>query len=511
MKTMLKAACFGTLTAGLIFAACSPFGGASIFNCEQDSQCAPNGTCRQPEALCVFPNESCASGEQYGAHSGSMSGKCVGGDLPPVDAPLDAPTTCTPSAKSCFNHAVETCRADGEGFDPALKQQCAITCTTSGTIECTGAATNIALTDQQMCNANGTALSLSPPTGATVTINATEITCTPACNAANQTTIPRTAAAPNNFFCLSSIMIPAGVTVTAGTNITNGVTLFSHGAVVINSDISFSGGNAAGVVNANNNDDTPGTAGPGGFPGANPSGDNAAGQNGPGPTGTTCGGRGGGTGGGGGDRAGAGGGGAGNHSNGGTGGDARNGQNQTVAGGAAGNTTTACSTPELKPLVGGAGGGGGGDGACGQGNACGWPGGGGGGALHIVSRSMISGIGNLDANGGEGFGVDNEPGGAGGGGAGGGILLEAPMVSMTGALRVNGGTGGKSNAVANGGAGGATGTPGGTDGGDAVNANQGGAGGGGAGGRIRINASNAACTGASPTASCTTGALRTAP
>lgn len=510
MKGMLRAALFGTLLAGgLVSTACSPFGGASVFHCDTDSQCSPGGTCKQPEGLCTVPNATCAGGQEWGPHSGSMSGQCVGDEMM-ADAAIDAPTMCTPNAKSCFNHAVETCKATGDGFDPALKEPCALTCSETGGAACVGAATNIALADQQACNADGTALALSPAAGTTVTINQADITCAPQCNAGGTTTIPRTSATPNSFFCLAAINIPAGVTITVGAGVTSGVTLFSHGAVVINSDIHFDGGNATGVLNNTTNDDLAGLGGPGGGAGGGPSGDNNNGVAGSGTL--TCGGRGGLTGGTAGARAGSGGGGGGNHSAGGTGGDGRTGVGATVTGGVAG-TATNCSTPELRPLVGGNGGGGGGDGACGVGNPCGWPGGGGG-ALHLVSRSMISGSGLLSASGGNGFGEATEPGGGGGGGSGGAILLEAPMVNYTGNLAVNGGNGGLSNAAAAGGTGATGGTPTGGDGGDANANDQGGAGAGGASGRIRINADNASaasCATASPTASCTTGALRTAP
>jgi hypothetical protein len=46
-----------------------------------------------------------------------MSGKCVGDEVM-VDAPLDAPTMCTPNAKTCFNHAIETCRQQAMATTP---------------------------------------------------------------------------------------------------------------------------------------------------------------------------------------------------------------------------------------------------------------------------------------------------------------------------------------------------------------------------------------------------------
>lgn len=505
MKTMLRAAVFGTLTAGLTIAACSPFGGASAFHCEQDSQCSP-GTCKQDEGLCVVANSECASGQSYGEHSGNLSGKCVG-DGGNADAGIDAPTSCTANEKSCFNNAVETCKADGAGFDPAMREPCALTCTQSGPPVCL-AASNVAVSDQLACNASTTAVALAPAAGATVTFNANDITCSPACNGGGTTTIPRAAAAPNNVYCLAGITIPSGVTITAAPNIANGITLYSQGPVVIDAAINFNGGNAAGVLDGMTNNEAPGAGGPGGFIGATAVA-TGNGNNGGGPS--TCGGRGGVSAGGGAIAKGGGGGGGGNQAVGGTGGTAIN----AAATGGAGGTALVCSMPDLRPLAGGPGGGGGGDGGCGQDVQCGWPGGGGGGALHIVSRSSISGSGTLTANGGSGFGDDTTEadGGAGGGGAGGGILLEAPSVTYAGALQVNGGNGGRSRSQITGGTG-ATGAT--VTGGNGANADTvgGGTGGGGAGGRVRINANNATsanCGTTSPSPSCTTGALRTSP
>ncbi len=506
MKAMLKAAFTGcAMTVGVFLAACSPFGGASVFHCEDQSQCSPGGTCTN--GLCTVPNGTCASGQEYGPNSGSMSGNCVGDDLPMPDAPIDAPTMCTPNAKTCFNHAIETCKAAGDGFDPAQKEQCALTCDTGATTCSPAVASNIPVNDQKACNATGAALALSPAAGTTVTIAQTQITCAPMCNAGGTTTIPRTTAAPNNFFCLAAINIPSGVTITV--TATSATTLFSHGAVVINSNVSFDGGDAAGALNgaAMTADDVPGNGGPGGFIGGALSNDNSAGLAGGGPcagglgavVGTCA------------TAAGGGGGGAGHVGTGGAGGNALNSAGATANGGTAG-TNTACTTPEARPLVGGSGGSGGGDGSCGAGIRCGWPGGGGGGALHVVSRSMISGTGTLSANGGNGFGEVTQQGGGGGGGAGGTLLLEAPMVTFTGPLQVDGGTGGVSNPGANAGTGATAGTVNGGPGGAAQANDRGGAGGGGGGGRIRINGNGAACPGTvSPTASCTAAALRTAP
>jgi hypothetical protein len=502
---MVKAALLVGTLAGVL-AACSPFGGASVFNCEQDSQCSPGGSCKLPEGLCTVPSASCPSGQEYGQHSGSMSGKCVGDEVV-VDAPIDAPTMCVPNAKTCFNHAIETCKAAGDGFDPAQKEQCALTCAEGTTTCSTAVASNIPVADQKACHATGAALALSPAAGATVTIAQTEITCAPMCNAGGATSIPRTSNTPNNFFCLAAINIPAGVTVNV--TATSATTLFSHGAVVINSNVSFDGGDATGALNGAGMtaDDVPGRGGPGGFIGGALSNSNGAGQAGMGP----CAGGVGAIAGADQNSAGAGGGGGGHVGTGGAGGNGLTNNGTTATGGTAG-VNTACSNAEARPLVGGSGGSGGGDGSCGAGVRCGWPGGGGGGALHVVSRSMISGTGTVSANGGNGFGEATQAGGGGGGGAGGTLLLEAPAVSFAGPLQVDGGTGGISNPGNNGGTGATAGNLNGGAGGAAQANDRGGAGGGGGGGRIRINANGAACpAGVSPTASCTAGALRTAP
>lgn len=504
MEAMLRAALVGTL-GGLFLAACSPFGGASVFHCDQDSQCSAGGACKLPEGLCTVPNGACATGQEYGPNSGSMSGKCVGDEIMP-DAPIDAPSSCTPNAKSCFNHAVETCKSTGDGFDPALREPCALTCTTGGTPTCVSA-TNIAANDQTMCNANNMAPALMPTTG-TVTINATDIACSAGCGG-GLNTIPRTSATPNNFYCLASINIPSGVNVSYA-GVTGGVTLFSSGPVVIAGTISFNGGNATGTADQDEANDTPGAGGPGGFTGGAAVTNDSPGNPGAGPGGTMCGGRGGSPAEAAAAGAGGGGGGGGNQGTGGTAGDSRS-QNLVAGQGGNGGTNTGCSTADGRPtLVGGAGGGGGADGAGGAGVQCGWPGGGGGGALQIVSRSMISGAGAITANGGTGYGDAAVAGGGGGGGAGGMILLEAPMVTFSGMLQVNGGNGGATDATA--GTGAATTAVNGGNGTDAATALQGGPGGGGGGGRIRINGNGATCPGtASPTASCTSGALRATP
>ncbi len=126
MNLMVKAGLtmIGFAAGGLLLGACSPFGGASAFHCTSDTQCSP-GTC-YTDGFCVVTDPSCASGIKYQENSGGMSNMCVGSDPPMIDAPIDAPDNCTPNEKSCFNNAIETCRADGTGFDPAQRVPCAL-------------------------------------------------------------------------------------------------------------------------------------------------------------------------------------------------------------------------------------------------------------------------------------------------------------------------------------------------------------------------------------------------
>ncbi|HWB79934.1 MAG TPA: LamG domain-containing protein [Nannocystaceae bacterium] len=52
---------------------------SGAFACEGDDQCDAGdaqGVC-QPEGVCSFPDDACASGQRYGDHSGALSGHCV--------------------------------------------------------------------------------------------------------------------------------------------------------------------------------------------------------------------------------------------------------------------------------------------------------------------------------------------------------------------------------------------------------------------------------------------------
>jgi hypothetical protein len=111
---------------------------------------------------------------------------------------------------------------------------------------------------------------------------------------------------------------------------------------------------------------------------------------------------------------------------------------------------SACGTPGLEPLLGGAGGGVAGYRASSSDDNR-TAGGGGGGALQLTARNAIEVTGVIDASGEGGAGTAQTAGytppgtdGGGGGGAGGALLLEAPTVTLGAAAIVvaNGGGGG---------------------------------------------------------------------
>lgn len=99
-------------------------------------------------------------------------------------------------------------------------------------------------------------------------------------------------------------------------------------------------------------------------------------------------------------------------------------------------------------------------------------GGGGGGAIQIVSRTMITVSGAIDASGGGGGAATSNTGvaaGGGGGGSGGAVLLEAPQVFVGGATAVVSTKGGGGGSM--GGSGGVVGADGGTTSGAASGGN----------------------------------------
>jgi hypothetical protein len=146
------------LTAGLLAVAwsgCSPFGGGSAFNCENDSQCNASigGVCELSVGLCSYPNSSCDSGRSFGNNSGPRSGDCVeDGTVQPPDAAID-----TPPGLACYgatNGMIKPCFATapmGELTLPAtIDTDTSGLCTTpmtGGGNFCLIAANNISVAD----------------------------------------------------------------------------------------------------------------------------------------------------------------------------------------------------------------------------------------------------------------------------------------------------------------------------------------------------------------------------
>jgi len=64
---------------GLGLGAVLACGGAALFPCGDDAECQDGGVggvC-QPEGVCSFPDDECASGQRFGSHSGGLSNECV--------------------------------------------------------------------------------------------------------------------------------------------------------------------------------------------------------------------------------------------------------------------------------------------------------------------------------------------------------------------------------------------------------------------------------------------------
>jgi len=346
---------------------------------------------------------------------------------------------------------------------------------------------------------------LDPPVGATLSFRKSgatyQVDCTPNCGGAT-TTIPAQealfqASAPLiELFCLSSVNIPAGVTVTADPSFDRAISILASGAIAIGGTVDFSGAQPGDVPG--------GTGGPGGYAG----GGRVAPFNGAGP----CGGAGGvpqtsstaptGSGGGGGGHAGTGGGGGAG--------------NPGIGGGAGG-----CSAPFGK-LEGGSGGGAGGTGTViaigGTNFGSQFASSGGGGAVALVSRTSVAVTGTITANGAAGKVRTNNTSfnydalGGTGGGAGGTIVLAGVTVNVSGSLRVDGGGG--AIAWGNGGGGASGANVNGSGGANGPSSTNGGAGAGGGGGYVRVFAASgtANCaTIASPVAGCASAPLAGAP
>ncbi len=400
---------------------------------------------------------------------------------------------CLPDQPYCDadGQTLHVCQSDGSGPEPGQDVLCGYICEAGACI----AASNV--TEEEMTTCDETAPVLAPQSGS-LTFTDSGIECSAGCSEEGDVLISSndgpTAADPVRV-CVSSLDLPAGIDLLPDGSEDRGLVLIVDGDASIAGQILFDGGagsDGEGSALAG------GTAGPGGFPGADGcSGHQCTGLDGPGPGGGSGGTRNG-------DQAGAGGG-AGHAGLGGDGGDGLNGAGFFGDDGGAGGSTYPAEGPWLEPLVGGSGGASGADGSGGYGSG---PGGGGGGALQITVRGSLTVGGTLGASGGRGGEPDGNHG-AGGGGAGGGILLEARTLGVSGSLLVEGGRGGD-NASCNsfGGAGASGGVLDGDAGDDGSGC--GGSGGGGGGGRIRLRSlSGADCAMGtiSPAASCTAESL----
>jgi len=456
-------------------------------------------------ASCYSPNWgggiACGTGDTCPSGFACFDGTCRDdserdGDDGQSDGASPMPAECTPAQATCRGRELVTCNANGDGY--VQRRACPFTC---GEGQCTSAS-NIPPEDQATCSDDAPAL--RPPAGATVSFASQRdgrIDCSPHCGDASVTriearTVLRDEGPDLIWFCLSDLVIPSGLTISAGSGVTDAIALFVTGRAQIAGNIAVDGGAAS--------EDAGGQGGPGGASGA----ERAAQQGLDG--GGACAGQGGQKAGTGDQAAGGGGGGGGHGSGGGNGGDGRTIGDLNAPGGS--GEASPCGVPVLEPLVGGSGGGSGGDGECDA--SCGWPSGGGGGAIQVAARSGIEVSGIISASGGSGFGNTTAPlgvGGGGGGGSGGAILLEGPSLTIAArTLRVEGGSGGPSLAGPGGqGAGPMTGAGAGIDA-AAVSQGGSGGGGGGGGGRVRLNTTGQlTCTGVtSPDGVCTTGPLK---
>ena len=259
----------------------------------------------------------------------------------------------------------------------------------------------------------------------------------------------------SGIFNYSSVLIPAGVTVTYRRNTTNTpLMILSSGDVTIAGTLDVSGapGRATGAAGngATGDDGTPGTGGPGGYDGGR--GGLAL------PEPSRLGGAGLGPGGGAGGFMATGnnfcfaapfGGGGGGFAS--AGGSITCNFNPPVSGG------TTYGSSQLLPLIGGSGGGGGGGGQSFAGSG----GGGGGGAILIAATGAVSVTGTLRADGGAGGSSSGSgSGGGGGGGSGGAIRIIATTISGNGTISAAGGAAGTASLGSDGGYAGGPGAPG---------------------------------------------------
>lgn len=419
----------------------------------------------------------------------------AGAPAPDADAGEDV--ICDAGEPICDGRVLRTCAEDGASFEPG-GEECAFTCADAQCVF----ASNLPAEAYAACD--GASRPLDPPAGATVSFERrggnNRIECDPNCGDGEGPieaigSEDQDGGFPIAVFCLERLELPAGALIRDSDDhpIERALALVVDGDVHIEGRVDVGGREGGSAAQ--------GRGGPGGWSGGSlASGDGNEGDG-------SCGG-------GGGERSGgqsgdAGGGGGGGHA--GDGGDGGDGDN--ASGGDGGDNE--CASGEASPLFGGYGGGSGASGSCGSADDCGWRGGGGGGALQISAREsiMVTGEARIASSGGDGQSRADlsRGGGGGGGGSGGTILLEALTIAIEGPdrLDVEGGDGGAAAAGA-GGAGAAGSELDGEDGLDSNDDPQAGSGGGGGGGVVRLNAEEgASCSSASPSASCTTGDLRT--
>ena len=88
------------------------------FFCTDDDQCMEDGVAGicQPNDLCSFANEECASGQAYGRYSGTLAGRCVGEDETSASTGVVSGTEPIPTEPTSGQTATTT---GSTGSDPA--------------------------------------------------------------------------------------------------------------------------------------------------------------------------------------------------------------------------------------------------------------------------------------------------------------------------------------------------------------------------------------------------------
>lgn len=190
MKPMVKAATM----VGLLFAAavviplaCSPFGGASAFVCDDDTDCQnagqPGGRCESSTGFCAFPDDSCGPLGRYGELAGGLSGQCVESDQPPPDVlepdgpPVDPGDTCFGSAgglvEPCF--APADVPAGAVALTADIDTDASNLCSTvvKNTTACVVAGASISIANGVTVRATGSKPLVLLATGGAITVDGT--------------------------------------------------------------------------------------------------------------------------------------------------------------------------------------------------------------------------------------------------------------------------------------------------------------------------------------------------